>query len=146
VTMNNRGSPTPSPSPLRWRGEHDAPGLPLSAAAGRGQGGGGKLRHGALIAFGVLGGAVAWITHLMTVYALLPVACLTGTGLVIHLTTLLFGGVAVGAIVVSARGWQRPNAGSAERWLGAAGLLLNAIFLFAILVEGAAAFVVDPCL
>ena len=117
----------PSPSPARRGGES-------------------RLRHGALIVFGALGGAVAWATHLILVYALLPIACLTGTGLVIHLTTLLFGGVAGVAIVVSARGWQRPNAGSAERWLGAAGLLLNAIFLFGILVEGAAAFVVDPCL
>jgi len=66
--------------------------------------------------------------------------------LVTHLTTLLFGGVVVGAIVVSVRGRRRPDAGPAERWLATGGLLLNAIFLFAIVVEGMAAFVVDPCL
>ena len=93
-----------------------------------------------------LGGAVAWATHLIAVYALLPVACQTGTGLVIHLTTLLFGGVVIGAIVVGVRGRRRSDAGPAERWLATASLLLNALFLFAVLVEGAAAFVVDPCL
>lgn len=106
----------------------------------------GRLRHGALIFFGALGGALAWATHLVVVYALLPIACLTGTGLVIHLATFLFGAVTVGAIVVAMRGRQRPDAGQAERWLATASLLLNALFLFAILVEGAAAFVVDPCL
>ncbi len=144
--MNDRGSPTPSRSPLRWRGEQDAPGLPLSAAGGRGSGGGGKLRHGALIFFAGLGGALVWATHLIVIYALLPIACLTGTGLVIHLMTLLFGGAAGAAIVVAVRLRERPDAGQAERWLATGSLLLNAIFLFAILVEGAAAFVVDPCL
>jgi hypothetical protein len=110
---------------------------------GRGKG---RLRHGALIAFGTLGGALTWATHLIVVYALLPIACLTGTGLVIHLMTLIFGGVAVGAIVVSLRLWERPDVGPAERWLATGSIPLNALFLFAILVEGAAAFVVDPCL
>jgi len=126
VTMRNGPHP-PAPSPARRGGE-------------------GRLRHGALIVYGALGGAVAWATHLVVVYALLPVACLTGTGLVIHLTTLLFGGVVVGAIVVSWRLRGRADAGPAERWLATGSILLNALFLFAVLVEGSAAFVVDPCL
>lgn len=106
----------------------------------------GRLWHGALIFFAALGGAIVWATHLIVIYALLPIACLTASGLVIHLTTLLFGGVVVGAIVVAGRLRSRPDAGQAERWLASASILLNAIFLFAILLEGAAAFVVDPCL
>ena len=106
----------------------------------------GRLRHGALIFFGALGGAIVWATHLIVIYALLPIACLSASGLVIHLATILFAGVAVAAIVVAVRLQGRPDAGQAERWLAAASLLLNAIFLFAILLEGAAAFVVDPCL
>ena len=105
-----------------------------------------RLRHGALVFFMALGGALAWATHLIVIYALQPIACTTSSGLVIHLTTILFGGAVVGAIVVAAHGRQRPDAGQAERWLAAASLLLTAIFLFAILVEGMAAFVVDPCL
>jgi hypothetical protein len=106
----------------------------------------GRLLHGALIVFGALGGALAWSTHLIVVYALLPIACLTGSGLVIHLMTLLFGGVTVGAIVVSRRLRVRPDAGPAERWLGTGGMLLNALFLLAILLAGLAAFIIDPCL
>jgi hypothetical protein len=105
-----------------------------------------RLRHGALIFFVALGGAIAWATHLVVIYALQPIACATASGLVIHLMTILFGGVTVGAIVVAMRGRGRPDAGQAERWLATASLLLNGLFLFAILVEGAAAFVVDPCL
>ena len=105
-----------------------------------------RLRHGALIFFAALGGAIVWATHLVVIYALQPIACATTSGLVIHLTTILFGGIVVGAIVVSLRLRGRSDAGQAERWLATASILLNAIFLFAILVEGAAAFVVDPCL
>jgi uncharacterized membrane protein len=99
-----------------------------------------------LVFFMALGGAVAWATHLVVIYALQPIACATASGLVIHLTTLLFGAAIAGAIVVGMRGRRRPDAGPAERWLATASILLNALFLFAVLVEGAAAFVVDPCL
>ena len=113
---------------------------PRSGLGGRG------YLHGALVFFMALGGAIFWATHLVVIYALLPVACQTGTGLVIHLTTILFGGAVGGAILVGVRGRRRSDAGPAERWLATASILLNALFLFAVLLEGAAAFVVDPCL
>ena len=138
MTMTGTPHP-PAPSPVRGRGEEK----PSPSGRGLGEG---RLRHGALIFFAALGGAIVWATHLIVIYALLPIACLTASGLVIHLTTLLFGGVVVGAIVVAGRLRSRPDAGQAERWLASASILLNAIFLFAILLEGAAAFVVDPCL
>lgn len=98
------------------------------------------------IAFGALGGSVAWAIHLIVIYAVVPIACLTSSGLIVHLMTLLFGAAAGASIYVSWRGMQQRMGGGDARWLGAAGVILNSIFLLAILLEGVAAFVIDPCL
>jgi hypothetical protein len=106
----------------------------------------GRLTRAALIAFGALGGAVSWSIHLIVIYALVPIACLMSSGLLIHLMTLLFGAVAGATIYVSWIEMRRGRVGGDVRWIGAAGVVLNAMFLLAIILEGIAVFVVDPCL
>ena len=103
------------------------------------------LRNWARLWYGALGGAVAWSLHLLASYAILPVACAAGSTLPIHALTLVFALATIGAGVASFASWRRAGATAAERWTGLASLVLNGIFLFAIIIEGLPAFALHPC-
>jgi putative membrane protein len=134
---------------------------------------GGRPPGGRALAFGLLGGLVAWILHLGLSYALVPLVCGTGRIWILHLLTLLAAGVAGLATVVAwraragagagaggdpgmgdrAAGELGPNAGSGapredrtEAFLALSGILLSGFFLLLILVEGLPALLQpDPC-
>ncbi len=113
-----------------------------------------RARHLVLLWFGLLGGALAWTLRLAVAYALNPVACATGWTILIHLVTLVTALITLAAIVVAFRGWRtsglgtRTEVGGPAGWSGflsLLGVLLNLVFLLAILLEGSAAFVIGPC-
>jgi putative membrane protein len=96
--------------------------------------------------FGFLGGAVAWSLRLLVSYPLVPTVCETGWTWLQHAIALLFA-------------WRaaREGRGQADRgegglparrahFMGVSGVLLNAIFLLAILLEGSSALLHDPCI
>lgn len=77
----------------------------------------------------------AWIVHLLLSYALVPPACSSST-VPLHVGTAVLAGVAALA-AVRGRRWAQPGRTVA--------ISLGALFLLAILLQGAANAVVDPC-
>lgn len=102
--------------------------------------------------FGVLAGPLAWTAHLLLSYPLVYVACGVGWwGMaLLNAITLATALLAVAGGVVGWRSWRRagpgadPPAGSV-RFMGRSGVLLSALFLFAILLEGAPNLALSPC-
>lgn len=84
------------------------------------------------------GPSSAWAAHLLVSYLLVPPACDT-TSIPLHITTAVFAAAAVSSIVVGIRGVD----GDRSRPLAA--LVLGGIFVLAILLQGAANAMVDPC-
>lgn len=105
--------------------------------------------------FGVSAGALAWSAHLLVSYALLPVACTTGLSTVLHAVTAGALLVTLAGGVVAWRGWRagrsaEPTARNRQqighRWyMGLSGVLLDALFGFAILLEGLPVAFLGPC-
>lgn len=123
------------------------------------------------LAFGLLGGKLAWILHLGLSYALIPVVCGTGREWLLHLLTGTLALVAALAMVVAWRTWRRSGGGSgggrpgreggegdspegigqvagpnqgalrATGFLSLTGLLLSGFFLLLIVVEGLPALI-----
>ena len=106
---------------------------------------GADLRRRLLVWSGALGGAVAWSVHLLAMYAFLPVACAAGSTWPIHVITLLSVAATLAACAAALAVRRRQGATSAERWMALASLLLNALFLFSIVVEGLPALILRPC-
>lgn len=106
----------------------------------------GELRRQLLLWFAALGGAVAWSLHLLLIYGFQSVACALGTALAIHLLTVALAAIAAASVYVSIGIWRDASGSAARRWVGLASLLLNAIFLFSIVVQGLPALIVDPCI
>ena len=104
----------------------------------------------------VSAGALAWTAHLLVSYALLPLACATGLAWILHAVTLATllataaGGWAAYQAWVRYRDRAGPSPGGREagyqQYLGLSGALLNALFGFAILLEGLPVAIVSPCL
>lgn len=100
----------------------------------------------------LIAGPAAWMLRLLIGLALVPNACQAGTVWILHLLTLLFGGVAVAALVVSVRsrravGLLSTTAGTERtRFVALLAVAVNAAVVLAIGMEGLAVAVVDPCL
>ena len=107
----------------------------------------------------VFGGAIAWSLHLVLSYLVIGLACrpegpLLQAGSWVTTAILLAlsaaaAAVTVGAAIVAAR-IRRADGEPAERggsWrgLGLVGLVLNAVFLVAILFAGSAVFALPAC-
>jgi hypothetical protein len=105
--------------------------------------------------FAVSAGALAWTAHLLISYALRPVVCATGLTIILHGLTLGALLVTAAGGVVAFRGWRagraaEPTGGLRQeighRWyLGLCGVLLNALFGFATLLEGLPVAFVSAC-
>jgi hypothetical protein len=90
---------------------------------------------------------VVWFAHLNLTYLFVPWACDDGTRLLLHLTTLVAAALTTAALVVGAlaRTIRRPEdpwASTAALW---GGLVFGALFLAAIVFNGIANIVIDPC-
>jgi hypothetical protein len=115
----------------------------------------------ALTWFGVLGGAVAWTTHLIAAWAIDELTCLAGHTTVAGVPLVAVMWVAVigpalvtaTALAISAVVWRRESAArrQSDRGYGRAGLLglvglgANALFLSIIVAGGAAVLVLPVC-
>jgi hypothetical protein len=111
--------------------------------------------------FAFLGGPLAWVAHFLATYGSVSLACDEGANGLLYLTTIIAAPVAIAAGVVAWRLWQQPAPRNGEpvvkdegtalrvtartRFFGFAGMLMSAIFLLAILAEGAAPLMLDPC-
>jgi hypothetical protein len=115
--------------------------------------------------FAVLGGMSAWAVHFWAGFALVEIACRTtfpafsalglgGLELLMAAITLLFGGVAVAALVVSWRVRERAGAvaepdgdgpNALATFMGRTGLYLSGFFLAAIVLAAVPAFVLQGC-
>ena len=106
--------------------------------------------------FGTLGAAVAWFTHLIVVYVLVPVTCaVSGPGAMI-VASLLLSGIAAAAGVVAWQSWREMSAeergdlvgemeGSRKGFMLYGGLLASGVFLLAILLATIPIFFLNPC-
>ena len=103
--------------------------------------------------FAVTGGIVAWIVHLTFAASIVRLACdHPGWIVVLHLTTALTAAVTLAAMGVAAllvRGNPDPESaetsGGQLRFLGLLGLLVGAVNLALILLEGSFAIFLKPC-
>jgi len=103
--------------------------------------------------FAFLGGPLAWTAHFLATYGFVYVTCATGLGLLLYLPTLVAVPVVVASGIVAWRLWQRPlsDPGTSRfseartRFFGLASLIMNAIFLLAILLQGASPLFLDAC-
>lgn len=86
----------------------------------------------------VAGPATSWAAHLLLSYALVPPAC-DATTLPLHLATATFALAAVASVLVGVRGLDHDH--SRPR----AAMVLGGIFVLAIMLQGAANAMVDPC-
>jgi len=114
-----------------------------------GSGGSRPLR----LAFGALGGILAWILHLGGSYALVPRVCEAGSLTLLHLLTVGTALVAAGAVASAwsclrgGKGDGAPATGpDAPGCLAMGGVFTSGFFLFLILAEGLPALLGgDPC-
>ncbi|MGE3268184.1 MAG: hypothetical protein AB7P40_05515 [Chloroflexota bacterium] len=125
-------------------------GTEASVPSGSGETG----RLGLWLALG--GGVVAWALHLVGSYALLAVSCALQTAWLLHALSILTVLPTVYGAWYCYRVWKRckddvgpgPRGRSADyqQYMGLCGALLNALFVFAIVLEWLPVFFIDLCL
>ena len=96
--------------------------------------------------FGFLSGPTAWTVHELVSYLLVGVACGTGRSIVLHLVSLACLALAAAGAYVAYRGRVLETPRNAADVLAVAGVLLNGLFAFAIIMESLPSLVVSPCL
>ena len=94
---------------------------------------------------GVLAGPLAWTAHLLVAYFLVGVVCTTGLGLVIHLATLVTVVAALAGGVFAYGMFRRGDLTPGSHFAALGGVLLSAMFVFAIVMESLPTFGVGPC-
>lgn len=105
--------------------------------------------------FGFLGGAIAWIVHILLAYALVPVACLLEMEIVLYAVSLVTAVVALASVLVSWRIWRKAEQTNSPeshvvtprtaRFMGLSGILLGGLFLGAIFAQTIPMFLQDSC-
>ncbi|HEV7368107.1 hypothetical protein [Arenibaculum sp.] len=99
-------------------------------------------------------GPAAWALHQNVSYALVPALCEAGDGAWLHLVTAVALALAAAALLLSWRNWRRagrgwpgPEGGPAarSRFMAFAGMMIAALSLAGIAVEGIPNFILDPC-
>jgi hypothetical protein len=99
--------------------------------------------------YAFLGAILAWIAHLLIAYTLVPVAC-AHTDLWIHLTTVITLAVAAGSTFAAWVLLKRTREGHSlseetSSYTARLSLLMNPIFIFAIVLQAMAPFFMNPC-
>jgi hypothetical protein len=95
--------------------------------------------------FAAFAGPAAWTAHNLGSTALVPVACAATDVPVLHAVTLLTALVAAAGVVVALRARARTRVGG-RRFVAGTAALIDAFFLFVVLVEGVPTLVLGPCL
>jgi hypothetical protein len=115
--------------------------------------------------FGLLGGPAAWALRLVVSYAFVPVACLQGWQVWLHVLSALFFVIALIAALVARRRWQTLRetdektvaeqvtreqiidewSWKRSRFMAHLGLLMSSFFALVILAEWSATLFIDPC-
>jgi putative membrane protein len=103
----------------------------------------------AALTFALLGGAFAWLFHLMGMYALHPLACARGSISLMIALTVVMALITVAAGVVA---WAHRNAVADDRvargrarFMARAGLALDILFLYIIVAESLPLLYDGPC-
>jgi hypothetical protein len=105
--------------------------------------------------FAFLGGPIAWSARLLSSYPMVPVACRLESTLPLNVITGLTALIASAAVVTGWVAYRRVRAGgpgglgdayARARFMAIAGVMISALFTYAILAEGLAPFLHDPCL
>jgi hypothetical protein len=105
--------------------------------------------------FAFLGGPVAWTIRLLAGYPLVSVACRMGTTAPLNLLTAATAAMGLAAAVTGWLAYRRVrqagpsglgDAYARARFMALGGILISAIFTYAILNEGMAVVLQDPCL
>lgn len=103
--------------------------------------------------FGLLGGVIVWVFHLLVSYAFVPVACNTGLDSILYGTAVATLSTAIASVLVAGRTWRRThnavNDGHIEiqrsYFLGVAGIILSGFFVFVIIVQSLPMFLQGAC-
>jgi putative membrane protein len=101
------------------------------------------------LTFALLGGAFAWLFHLMGLYALHPLECTRSSISLMVGLTVVMGLVTTAAGVV---GWRHWNVAPEDqvvrgraRFMARSGLILNVLFLYIIIAQSVPLLYDDPC-
>jgi hypothetical protein len=109
----------------------------------------------ALLWFAFLGGPVAWSARLLASYPLVSVACRMESTMPLNVVTAATAAVALAAAFTGWAAFRRvqttaPDARTVAwnraRFMAIAGIMISALFTYAIIVEGVSALLHDPCL
>jgi hypothetical protein len=143
--------------------EHDSPGRRVHAAhhearpmveAGDAAQPFEEPRGVALLWFGFLGGAIAWLLHLTLSYILVGYACDYDLPFLVHLPSVLMLALTAAAGWVSWKSWGRLGRSTEEevegvegrsRFMAMSGLVMAGFFGLVILAQWIPAFIMPPC-
>jgi hypothetical protein len=100
--------------------------------------------------FAFLGAPIAWAIHLMAIYLLVPVACITGTTLALQVVN---AGTLAAAVLAGVVGWlhvRRPEGDSERtrqrvRFMARAAIVFSVFFSLVIVAESLPSVLDDPC-
>jgi hypothetical protein len=99
--------------------------------------------------FAFFGAATVWMTHLVASWLMVPVACQTGQYVWLHLLTVVAVAISGGAVLAAFRLRQQrvdaPERRELLTYLDTFAIWMTGLFLFAILMAGAANFWLDAC-
>jgi hypothetical protein len=103
---------------------------------------------------GLVAGPLAWMIDEWAGYALVPIGCDAGLHWTNHLLSVATIGLVVAGGWIAARDLRRLRSASSEdnapegrgHFLSLLGLILSAIFGFAVLLDAIAKVMIDPCL
>ena len=99
----------------------------------------------AAVWIGVLAGPLAWTAHLLVAYLLVGVVCATGLGFLIHLATLVTIAAALTGGIFAYGMFRRSDLTPGSHFAALGGVLLSAMFVFAMVMESLPTFGVGPC-
>jgi hypothetical protein len=111
-------------------------------------------RATALLWFGFLGSALAWLAHLALSYILVGYACDYGLPAIIHLPSVLMLGVTAAAGWVSWLSWGRLGRSTEDeieglegrsRFMALSGVIMAVFFGVVIIAQWIPAFIMPPC-
>ncbi len=104
-----------------------------------------KAKAGFALWYGVVAGILFWAIHVSMMAAIQPYVCQTGRVFLFHLLSVATVIPTLVAFVPCVRALQKDTGLGGIRFMGQMGVLLNAIFLWAILAEWVPVFVLHEC-